>query len=404
MIPRFKPFLGTAEMASLLCPPAPDAVVLFEGEFAHLFEAKHALAFPYGRSALWAFFKAMGIEGIEVIMPAYTCSVVAHAVFLSGNIPRFVDITLHDYNMNLDEVETTINERTGAVIATHLFGYPLDVERLFEIVREAEKRYEHKIWIIQDCAHSFGARWHGRLVCNVGDVALFGTGISKTITSIFGGMLTLDDSRVAARLRDWREAHFVRSGPGKTLKRTIYLIQTRLAFSRLFYGLINWVEENTTLLDGYSKAFHKDGKIRFPPDSSDQMSSLEAAIGRIQLRKYEQIVVHRQAVVRQYDEQLPKVVGWAYPPIIAGATYSHYVIRVPDRQGVIRAAARNGIQLGQLIEYSIPHMDCYREFVAGKEFPNSLLCSCHTINLPVHMYVNENVVRAICNVFKHMEI
>ena len=58
--------------------------------------------FPYGRSAEWAFFKALDIRNTEVIMPAYTCSVVAYAVTLSQNIPRFIDINLKDYNMNLE--------------------------------------------------------------------------------------------------------------------------------------------------------------------------------------------------------------------------------------------------------------------------------------------------------------
>jgi hypothetical protein len=104
MIPRFSPWLGWPEFF-VLFKPNKGAVEKFEKEFAKSFQAVDAVAFPYGRSAQWAFFKAMGVENAEVIMPAYTCSVVAHAVTLSGNTPRFVDIDLHDYNMNLDEAE-----------------------------------------------------------------------------------------------------------------------------------------------------------------------------------------------------------------------------------------------------------------------------------------------------------
>ena len=121
-------------------------------------------------------------------MPAYTCSVVAHAVVASGNRPRFVDIALPDYNMDLDCVEAALSERTGAVIATHLFGYPLDVSRLQEIVSAAEARFGTRIAIIQDCAHSFEARFDGRSVSRAGDVAFYGLNISKIMTSIFGGM------------------------------------------------------------------------------------------------------------------------------------------------------------------------------------------------------------------------
>ena len=68
------------------------------------------------------FFKALGIEDGEVIMPAYTCSVVATKAY--DNIPRFIDIDLHDYNMNLDLAEEAINEKTRAIIATHTFVIP----------------------------------------------------------------------------------------------------------------------------------------------------------------------------------------------------------------------------------------------------------------------------------------
>src|SRR5439155_8668796 len=151
---------------------------------------------------------ALGIEGGEIVVPAYTCVVVPHAIVLSGNTCRFVDVTLRDYNMDMDEIAAAFNERTRAVIATHLFGYPLDCDRLRNIVRAAEARFGRKIYVIHDCAHSFGARWNGRLVCNEGDAALFGLGISKLMTSVFGGMVTSHDQDVISRLREFRERTF----------------------------------------------------------------------------------------------------------------------------------------------------------------------------------------------------
>ena len=95
MIPRFKPWLGCAEFFALF-RPNKGVVERFEQAFAQKFKAVDAVAFPYGRSAQWAFFHAVGIKNGEIIMPAYTCSVVAHAVTLSGNTPRFIDIDLHE--------------------------------------------------------------------------------------------------------------------------------------------------------------------------------------------------------------------------------------------------------------------------------------------------------------------
>ena len=139
MIPRFKPSLNLREILRLFRLNR-GAVERFEKEFAKKFQSIDAVAFPYGRSAQWAFLKALGIENAEIIMPAYTCSVVAHAVTLSGNEPRFIDIDLQDYNMNLDLAEAAINERTRVIIATHTFGYPQDLERLESMVEKAEKK------------------------------------------------------------------------------------------------------------------------------------------------------------------------------------------------------------------------------------------------------------------------
>lgn len=383
MIPRLKPYLDTAELRALVSR-RPEAVRTFERAFAREFEAGHALAFPYGRSALWSLLEALEIRDAEIILPAYTCVVVAHAVVLSGNCPRFVDVSLHDYNMDLDQVEAAISERTGAVIATHLFGYPLDVDRLRGIVETAQRRYGRKIWIVQDCAHSFGARWERRLVCTEGDAALFGLNISKTITSIFGGMITTGDAALASRLRSFRDTHFEAAGPVKTLKRLLYLLAVYPAFSNRLYRIVDWLQDETPLLRQLTDAYHLDEKIHFPPDYADMMLPVEARVGLAQLTKYEEIVSRRREHARHYDEALAGVAGIERPPVVDGATYSHYVVRVRDRGRIVAAMAKEGIRLGTLIQYSIPHMTAYARYTDPDSFPRSLLCSRQTVNLPVY--------------------
>jgi perosamine synthetase len=399
MIPRFKPYLNREERLAAF-RRQKDAVARFEDALARAFEARYAIAFPYGRSGLWAFFKALGIEGAEVIMPAYTCVVVAHAIVLSDNIPRFVDIMLYDYNMDLDQVDAAINERTQAIIATHLFGYPLNIGRLSEIARAAEARLGHKIWVIQDCAHAFGARWQGKLVCNEGDAALFGLNISKMITSVFGGMITTNDPELYGKLQAFRDEHFVQPGLLKHIRRFLYLLAVYLAFNERIYGLVNWLQQGTPLLDRLTRAYHLDKKIHFPPDYLDRMLDLEARVGLAQLHKYPTIIQQRREIASFYNEHLREVHGLILPPLVEGATYSHYVARVPDRRGVLKVLGKRGIQLGELIQYSVPHMDAYKRWTRGSDFPNSYLCSQHTINLPVHCGVSplerERIVEAVC--------
>ena len=376
--------------------PAIGRVPVFEREFARAFESALAVAFPYGRSALWALFKALSIEGAEVILPAYTCVVAAHAVVLSGNSCRFVDITVGDYNMDLDQVEQVISDRTGAIIATHVFGYPLDLDRLQSIVAAAERRLGRKILVVHDCAHCFGARWKGRLVCQEGDAALFGLGISKLMTSVFGGMITTGDAALADRLRTWRDARFVHPGVFKSLLRRLYLLAVYPAFNEVLYGLVRWLADETPLLDPLTKAYHLDDLIRFPPDYLDEMLGVEAQVGLAQLAKYPEIVRRRVANAQYYAAALEGLRGWRLPPIVEGATYSHYVVQVPDRASAVQAFRRRGIQLGEVIEYSVPHMQAYGPEDASR-FPNSWSASRSVINLPVHASLTERQRAAIAD-------
>ena len=385
MIPRFKPYLGKEEFLSLFkCNKA--AVQEFEKKFAEKFRTKEAISFSYGRSALWTFFKAMDIVDAEIIMPAYTCSVVAHAIVLSGNIPCFVDINLSDYNMNLDQVESSINENTRAIIATHLFGYPLDTDKLKEIVQRTEKQFGHKIWVIQDCAHSFGAEWEGKLVCNEGDAAIFGLNISKMITSIFGGMLTTNNLEVAEKIRKFRNENFRKSGFIKTSNRIFYLLAVYIGFNERIYGFIKFLQDKTKILDRFTKAYHLDEKIHFPPDYLDLMIPLEAKVGLEQLKKYNDIVSIHQTNAKKYNMLFKDKPSWKLPPIVEGATYSHYVVRVDNRKEEVKKYFAKKIELGQLIEYSLPHIPSYSKW-DNTNCKNSLTCSMNTINIPIYFSV-----------------
>ena len=383
MIPRFQPAIGIDELRALASPPA-GAVERFEHAFASHFQCTDAVAFSYGRTALWALLQALEIESAEVIVPAYTCSVVAHAVTLSRNTCRFVDATLTDYNMDLDQVAAAISPATRMVVATHLFGFPLDVDRLRAIVDDAERRYGHRIWIVQDCAHAFGARLHGRFVAAEPDIALFGLNISKTMTSIFGGMLATRDSGLAARIRTWRDAHARKAPAAKALARRAYLVAAAAAFQNTVYGAVRWLQDDTPVLNRLTTAYHRDDEIRFPPDYREGMLDVEAAIGLVQLARLEEFERRRWENARHYIATLTAPADWSMPPLVDGATYSHFVVRVADRAREIARFRRAGVQAGEVIEYSVPHLSSYAAANDPARFPNALLCSQHVINLPVH--------------------
>jgi len=249
------------------------------------------------------------------------------------------------------------------------------------MVKRAEARYGHKVWLMQDCCHAFGAEWQGRMIGTSGDVAVYAFNISKIMTSIFGGMLTFQDQALADKVRAWRDAHYHQAHWLKAIQRRLYLLAVYIAFNEKVYGLTWWLQEKTSLLNRLTKAYHLDNQIHFPPDCLDQMLDVDAAVGLAQLRRYPRIIQRRRDNAFWYDKHLERGKGWVFPPLVEGATYSHYVVRVPDRRNIMEEYAKKGLHLGELIQYSIPLLPCYQ--LQGVGFEKSDLASLSTINFPV---------------------
>lgn len=394
MIPRFKPALGWEEIRAALTWPCSDDVVRFENAFAEKMGQKHAVAFPYGRTGLVFLLEALGLKDKEIICPAYTCVVVPHAIVTSGNVPVFVDSQYDDFNMDLDLVPETITEKTGAIIATSIFGYPVNLDKLDDI----RKKYPH-IYIIQDCAHSFAAEWKGRPVQREGTAAIYGLNISKIITSIFGGMVTTDDDNIAKLLFRIREKHLKPASFTKSIRRFFYLFIVYLSFWNPIYGFVNRLERSGAL-ERFSK-YYDDNIIDMPNDYLEKMSKVESRVGLVQLLKYDEIVKRRRNIASYYAAKLIDIKELNLPPLIEGSTYSHFVPRVAFRKNVLEMALKQGVQLGWLIEYCIPDMNAYRK--RGKierEYKNAKLMSKSTINLPVYRSITQGQIEKILDILK----
>ncbi len=395
MIPRLKPALGLDELIAALSGPRGDDLREFEVAFAELAGQKHAIAFPYGRSALVAILQALEIRDAEIICPSYTCVVVPHAIVTSGNHPVFVDPDPGDFNMDLNLVESAISTRTRAIIATSLFGYPVNLD-LLDAIRERHP----EIRVIQDCAHSFFCQWQGRPVQREGLCAFYGLNISKIMTSIFGGIVTTDDPEFAARLLRLRSTVFRPAGIVKSLRRLAYLLAVYVAFTRPVYALVNALERQGWL-DRFVK-YYDPGKIDMPNDYLAELSPVEARVGSIQCRRYADIVSHRRRIAKIYDGLLGREPAIELPPWDDGATYSHYVVRSEAAVAIRKLLLAKGIQVGELIDYYIPSMPAYR---ASRRLGTGEAQSLpeRVINLPVHCGISAGDARNISRVLKNLD-
>ncbi|MDR7866260.1 MAG: DegT/DnrJ/EryC1/StrS family aminotransferase [Sporomusaceae bacterium] len=375
MIPRFRPQLGWEELKAAWFQPL--AVDKFENSFAKLMGARNAVAFPYGRTGLALLLRALGIKGKEIICPAYTCVVVPHAIITSGNEPVFVDSRSEDFNADLDAVKYAINENTGAIIATSIFGYPVDLDRLAEI-----KRKYPQIAIVQDCAHSFGAEWKGKSVVNFGDAAIFGMNVSKLLTSIFGGMVTTNNDKLAERLRCTRSQAIKSPGRWKPFGRRLYLTAVMAAFNKTAYSIVNSLER-LGVLNRFVR-YYDEGLIDMPEDYLVGLTEAEAAVGNVQIGRYYDIIARRREVAKYYNANLKGFKGLIIPPLIDGATYSHYVIRTRGKEQLIKFGLQHGVQFGQLIEYCIPEMPSYINRSGARfGYSEASLMARTAVNLPL---------------------
>jgi dTDP-4-amino-4,6-dideoxygalactose transaminase len=167
----------------------------FQKEFASFQESKHCLAVCNGTVAIEVALMGLGIGlGDEVIVSDYTFVASASAVIATNAVPIFCDIDPETFVMDVDKLENLISERTRAIVAVHLGGNPVDMERLCSIAAK------HDLSIVEDCAHAHGSRFKGRRVGNWGDAGTFSFQASKIMTAGEGGAIVCNDDELAKRI------------------------------------------------------------------------------------------------------------------------------------------------------------------------------------------------------------
>jgi dTDP-4-amino-4,6-dideoxygalactose transaminase len=277
--------------------------------------------------------------------------------------------------MDLDKVEASITSDTGAIIATSIFGYPVDLDILDKISKK-----HPSIYLVQDCAHSFAAEWKGRPVQKEGVAAVFGFNISKILTSIYGGMITTDDKVLFDRLKQLRVNTLRPSGWKKSCRRILYFIAVYPTFLEGFYGIINKLER-MSWLNKFVK-YYDEFVVDMPPDYLEAMTKVEARVGKANIDRYHEIIKSHIDAVNLYSNLLKSHSDIRLPPQVSGATYSHFPVEVKNRNWFLQKGINCSVQLGWLIEYCVPLMKSYGEH-SREEFPEAAKYAETIINLPV---------------------
>lgn len=197
-----------SRLSDYLC--TPNVVTLNSGTSAlHL--ALHLLKSP---DTDWPGLQ----QGDKVLTTALTCTATNWPIIQNGLTPVWVDVDESTLNIDLSEVEKHLDETTKAVMVVHWGGYPVDLTKLREIQERYFQNYRQSLFIIEDCAHAFGARFGGKLIGSSDNLCCFSFQAIKHLTCADGGLLTLPRSqqRLNERARLLRWYGIDRDNKGRT--------------------------------------------------------------------------------------------------------------------------------------------------------------------------------------------
>ncbi len=340
MIPMAKPVMEKEEkeavmrvMDSGMLAHGPE-VENFEKEFAEYCGVRYGAAVSSGTSAIHLALAALGVgPGDEVITTSFSFIASATPILFLGARPVFVDIDPRTFNINPDKIPETITEKTRAIIPVHLYGQCADMDELLEAAGD--------IPILEDCAQAHGSLYKGKKAGSMGLAGMFSFYPTKNMTTGEGGMVVSDDEEFIEKVRMLRN-----------------------------HGQVARYDHHSI---GYNL----------------RMTSLAAAIGRVQLEKLEGKNELRRRNARLLTEGLKPIQGIETPFIQEGdePVFHQYTIKIPKgRDEISRKLTEKGIGNKVFYPTTIPSSPAMKPYV-NNTFPEAEECCRRVISLPVHPLV-----------------
>ena len=227
----------------------------FEKEFANFSETKYAIALANGTVALDVAFKALGIGvGDEVIVTSRTFLASVSSIVNAGASPVFADVDSTAQNITFSSIQAVLTDKTKAIVCVHLAGWPCDMDPIMQLAHDKE------LYVIEDCAQAHGAKYKGRSVGSVGHIGAWSFCQDKIMTTGGeGGMVTTNDRELWSKMWSYKDH-------GKSWE-SVYEKEHPPGFRWLHDSFgTNW-----------------------------RMTEMQAAIGRIQLKRMPDWTAKRQA-------------------------------------------------------------------------------------------------------------
>ncbi|MFA6030797.1 MAG: dTDP-4-amino-4,6-dideoxygalactose transaminase [Elusimicrobiota bacterium] len=320
----------------------------------------HVLLTTSGSHALELAMAALGLRrGDEVILPSFTFSSVANAVLRQGARPVFADVLLDDLNLDPADCARRLTRRTKAVVAVHYAGAASDMEALGRLCRRKG------LALVEDAAHSVGARWRGRPLGTIGDAGCYSFHGTKNIACGEGGALLTGSSSLARRAECFREKGTNRS-----------------AFLRGEVKKYTWVSEGSSFV----------------------LSDVLAAVLGVQWGRVRAVNAERGRLYALYLRELAALEDAGHlrlPRVAPGCESSWHIFHVlfPDRRTRDRVqAALKSEGIGAAFHYQALHAAPFARRVLGVKgrLPVSERATDTLLRLPLYAGLPERDVRFVC--------
>lgn len=373
-------------------------------EFERAFERRAgsgtAIAAAYGRIAFYYILKALDLPaGSEIVFPSLTFWVVPELARVAGLTVVFADVDPRTFNIDPRSLERVITDQTRAVVPTHLYGLPCDMDPILEIAGR------HNLIVLEDCAHSLGATYKGRPVGTFGTGALFSFQTLKPLNCYGGGLALVHDAAIAAKVRATVDAL-----PWPSEKR----VRDRLRMGRLQRIFVRpWVFSISlfpvlwvsALIDANPDVFLWE-KIRslhpLPAQYTERFPNVQAAIGLAALDRLDAWTTQAQEHARYMNAVLGGIPGIQVPETPPDRThvYYQYCVYGPDgpvRDDLVVQCVRRGIDIETLHVDVPPDMPLFEGARAERDGARR---AAQAIQIPVYSSLTDKQLHRVAKVVR----